>query len=58
MAGHRLNAVHKFDVHFEIPEFYRYALEHEHIDPSIAAAIQLAAWRATWQVSQPAPSLD
>ena len=53
-----VNAVHKFNVHFEIPEFYRYALEHEHIDPSIAAAIQLAAWRATWQVSQPAPSLD
>lgn len=41
-----VNAVHKFNVHFEIPEFYRYGLEHERLDPSTASAIQSAAWHA------------
>jgi hypothetical protein len=39
-------AMHTFDVHFDIPEFYRRSLEHDSIDAAKAAAIQAAAWRA------------
>src|SRR5437899_3109640 len=39
-------ATHAFDVHFEIPEFYRQSLEHDRIDAPTAAAIQSEAWRA------------
>jgi hypothetical protein len=39
-------ATHSFDVHFEIPEFYRRSLEHDRIDEVTAAAIQTSAWTA------------
>lgn len=41
-----LGATHHFDVHFAIPEFYRYSLEHERLDDATAEAIQRAAWDA------------
>ena len=39
-------ATHTFDVHFDIPEFYRRSLEQDHIDDTTAAAIQAGAWAA------------
>jgi hypothetical protein len=39
-------AVHSFDVHFEIPEFYRKALETERLNNDQARRIQKEAWRA------------
>lgn len=37
-------AQHRFDVKFEIPEFYRQSLETERIDWATAESIQRAAW--------------
>lgn len=39
-------ATYTFDVHFDIPEFYRRSLEQDRIDAATAAAIQRAAWDA------------
>lgn len=39
-------AVYSFDVHFDIPEFYRRSLEQEHLSSATAAKIQRAAWNA------------
>ena len=36
-------ATHTFDVHFQIPEAYRWSLEHDRIDAATAEAIQRAA---------------
>ncbi len=39
-------AVHRFEVHFDIPEFYRQSLERESIPASTAEEIQRQAWLA------------
>lgn len=39
-------AMHKFDVKFEIPEFYRVDLENQRMEWATAEAIQRAAWDA------------
>ena len=41
--------VHRFDVHFDIPEFYREGLERERLSARDARAIQTAAWEAVRQ---------
>ena len=41
--------VHRFDVHFEIPEFYRESLERERLSDRAAREIQTAAWEAVRQ---------
>lgn len=39
-----VGATHTFDVHFDIPEFYRRSLERDRINEETAAAIQRSAW--------------